>query len=138
METCFFHSFSHNAYTKQLASHTNWKQHPKFNQNILNHCITWTSGNFFHAWIVFTNQIPLSHIRLLNKIKQISKKNPPKMDDLNLIHVCFQSKWPFIKGRKSGVDFIVTDSISVCNLFWSIFALHPYKFQLALFCDKRF
>ena len=54
VKTCFFHSFSHNAHAKQLTfHHTLWKQHPKSNQKLPNHCTTWTLGNFLSAWIVF-------------------------------------------------------------------------------------
>ena len=54
LKTCSFHSFSHNAHVKQLTfHHTLWKQHPKSNQKLPNHCTTWTLGNFSSAWIVF-------------------------------------------------------------------------------------
>ena len=39
---------------KQLTfHHVLWKQRPKSNQNIPNHCTTWTFANFLHAWIKF-------------------------------------------------------------------------------------
>ena len=50
----FFSSFTYNSRTKQPTfHHVPWKQHPKSNQNIPNHCTAWTSGNFSCAWIVF-------------------------------------------------------------------------------------
>ena len=46
-------SFSHNTHAKQLTfHHVLWKQCPKSNQNIPNHCTTWTLGNFSSAWMV--------------------------------------------------------------------------------------
>ena len=60
----FFCSFSHNVHAKQLTFyHLQWKQCPKSNQNIPNHCSTWTLGNFSSACLCSTNQIPFCHIR---------------------------------------------------------------------------
>ena len=43
----------HHSPLKELAfHHVLWKQRLKSNQNIPNHCTSWTSGNFSRAWIV--------------------------------------------------------------------------------------
>ena len=58
VKTFFFRFFTHNAHAKHLIFR------PKSNQNIPNHCTTWTLGNFSRAWIVFTNQIPFCLLRI--------------------------------------------------------------------------
>ena len=58
VKTFFFCFFTHNAHAKHLIFR------PKSNQNIPNHCTTWTLGNFSRAWIVFTNQIPFCLLRI--------------------------------------------------------------------------
>ena len=59
------YSFTHNALAKQLKfHHVLWRQSPKSNQNILNHCSTWTLDNFSCTWIVFHQSNSIWHIRL--------------------------------------------------------------------------
>ena len=61
----FFHSFTDNSHAKWLAfHHVPWKQCPKSNQNIPNHCTTCMLGNFHMLELYSTNQIPVTLIRL--------------------------------------------------------------------------
>ena len=54
VRTFFSNSFTHNTHAKQLIfHHVPWKQRPKSNHNISNHCTTWTVGNFLHVLMAF-------------------------------------------------------------------------------------
>ena len=56
-KTCLFRSFTHNAHAKQLTfQYVPWKQRPRSNKNIPNHCTTWTSANqgvLFEISVIF-------------------------------------------------------------------------------------
>ena len=74
--------------TTYISSHT---IKTKSNQNIPNHCTTWTLGNFSHAWIVYHH----SHSLIIHtvKTKEITTVKEVWICDLNyhknLVKFCF-------------------------------------------------
>ena len=113
-----------------------WKQRPKSDQNIPNHCTTWKFGNFSRAWIVFhqSNSI-LPNQTSLHLVSFPCKQSPlkkfymlPNATDSGFSHNS-PSFWLFPR-IKLAFSYLRLNPIATTTCFWSHISHTEGKVQI--------